>query len=106
MIGRSLSMTAVDRVSGVVGLWVPAMIRFPVLFACSVAVFAQSPGSIQTIVRTGPAAFSGDGGPADQATLNIAVDVSADPFGNLFIADQYNHRIRMVAPDGSISTVA
>lgn len=82
------------------------MIRFPVLFACSVAVFAQSPGSIQTIVGTGPAAFSGDGGPANQATLNIAVDVSADPFGNLFIADQYNHRIRMVAPDGSISTVA
>jgi uncharacterized protein (TIGR03437 family) len=38
--------------------------------------------------------------------LNVAVDVSTDRSGNLFIADQYNQRIRKVAPDGTISTVA
>jgi hypothetical protein len=67
---------------------------------------AQTSGSIQTIAGTGSASFSGDGGPASLATLNIAVDVSADRAGNLFIADQFNHRIRQIARDGTISTVA
>jgi uncharacterized protein (TIGR03437 family) len=82
------------------------MVR-PIVFSlCCVSLLAQTPGSIQTVAGTGPAAFSGDGGAATSATLNIAVDVSADHLGNLFIADQFNHRIRKIAPDGTISTVA
>ena len=75
-----------------------------VLFAA--ALYAQTPGTIQTIVGTGSATFSGDGGPAKSAALNVAVDVFADRSGNLFIADQNNHRIRKVTPDGNITTVA
>jgi len=75
-------------------------------FLCCVSLFGQAPGSIQTIAGTGSASFSGDGGLATSAALNIAVDVSADRAGNLFIADQFNHRIRKIAPNGIISTVA
>jgi uncharacterized protein (TIGR03437 family) len=81
-------------------------IRLTAFFLCCVCLFAQAPGSIQTIAGTGSASFSGDGGSATLAALNIAVDVSADRGGNLFIADQFNHRIRKIAPGGTISTVA
>ncbi|MEO6323410.1 MAG: hypothetical protein ABIT01_08340 [Thermoanaerobaculia bacterium] len=64
-------------------------------------------GVISTVVGTGTAGFSGDGGPATAAQLNLATGVFADPAGNLFIVDQYNDRIRKVsATTGTISTVA
>ena len=50
--------------------------------------------------------FSGDGGPANKATLDFPASVAADRSGNVYFADQYNHRIRRIAPDGTISTVA
>lgn len=40
--------------------------------------------------------FSGDGGPALEAELNLPSGVVADPIGILFIADSGNHRIRAV----------
>lgn len=40
--------------------------------------------------------FSGDGGPATEAELNLPSGVCADPIGILFIADSGNHRIRAV----------
>jgi sugar lactone lactonase YvrE len=61
---------------------------------------------ISTVVGNGTAAFSGDGGPATNASLNFPNAVEVDANGNLFIADYDNHRIRKVAPDGLISTVA
>jgi uncharacterized protein (TIGR03437 family) len=69
-------------------------------------LFAQTAGTINTIAGTGGALFSGDGGLATLAGLNVAVDVSADRAGNLYIADQFNHRIRRIAPNGVITTVA
>ncbi|MBI5104126.1 MAG: hypothetical protein HZB46_03915 [Solirubrobacterales bacterium] len=63
-------------------------------------------GTITTIAGTGLAGFSGDGGPATAAALNAPYGVSALPDGTIFIADQGNHRIRRIAPDGTISTVA
>ncbi len=50
--------------------------------------------------------YSGDGGPATNAALNSPFGVAVDAFGNLFIADTYNNRIREVGTDGIISTVA
>ncbi len=63
-------------------------------------------GIIQTLAGTGAPGFSGDGGPAAQAQLNAPYSVAADSAGNLYIADLGNNRVRKVAPDGSISTVA
>jgi uncharacterized protein (TIGR03437 family) len=82
------------------------MIRLTLFFLSCAALFAQSAGTIQTIAGTGSQSYSGDGGPATQAALNVPVEVYVDQHGNLFIADQYNNRIRKVTPGGTISTVA
>ena len=50
--------------------------------------------------------FSGDGGPATQATLSCPHSVAVDAAGNLFIADSANHAIRKVDTNGVITTVA
>jgi sugar lactone lactonase YvrE len=51
--------------------------------------------------------FSGDGGPAVDATLKYAESVALDLSGNLYIADTLNHRIRWVdASSGRIYTIA
>ena len=62
-------------------------------------------GIISTIAGTGVAGFSGDGGPATAAQLNSQNSIAFDAFGNLFIADGSNNRIRMVNTAGIISTV-
>src|SRR5262245_33874128 len=63
-------------------------------------------GVISTVAGTGTPGFSGDGGLATTAQLNLPSGVAVDPEGNLFIADSANRRIRKVTPDGMISTVA
>jgi hypothetical protein len=66
----------------------------------------KAQGTITTMAGTGAAGFSGDGGPAVQAALNQAVYLAFDGLGNLYIADQFNHRIRKVDANGVITTVA
>ena len=62
-------------------------------------------GRISTVAGTGWHGFRGDGGPAVEALLSVA-DVAADRAGNIYIADQHNHRIRKVNAAGVITTVA
>ena len=61
---------------------------------------------ITTVAGTGGAGYSGDGGPAASAKLSAPNSLAVDDSGYLFIADADNNRIRQVAPDGSITTVA
>ena len=63
-------------------------------------------GSIQTVAGTGVAGFAGDGGPASAALLNQPYGLAVDPTGNLYIADLGNARVRKIAVDGTIQTVA
>jgi len=63
-------------------------------------------GNINTFAGDGRETFAGDGGPATRASLNHPAGVAVDAAGNVYIADQLNHRIRRVAPDGIITTVA
>jgi uncharacterized protein (TIGR03437 family) len=63
-------------------------------------------GVISTFAGTGAAGFGGDGGPATSAKLYMPSSVFFDNAGNLFIADQFNGRVRKVTPAGIISTVA
>ena len=50
--------------------------------------------------------FGGDGGPAVAALLNSPAGVAVDRAGNLYIADQFNNRIRKVDTSGTITTIA
>ena len=62
---------------------------------------------ITTITGNGSQRFSGDGGLATQAQFHSLGGLATDASGNLYIADNYNNRIRMVsAATGIISTVA
>ncbi len=63
-------------------------------------------GIITTFAGSGVTGFSGDGGPATAAQLNGVVDAVADASGNVYLADRANHRIRRVAPNGIITTIA
>ncbi len=65
-------------------------------------------GTITTYAGNGTYGYGGDGGPATSAAVEfrgpfgLKVDVS----GNLFIADQYNYRVREIDISGNIYTVA
>lgn len=64
-------------------------------------------GIIMTVVGTGTAGFSGDGGPAQAASLNNPTGIAFDSAGNLYIADMGNARIRLVnGQTGIITTIA
>jgi hypothetical protein len=64
-------------------------------------------GFIYTTVGTGVQGFYGDGGPATAAELYGPANLVFDKKGNMFIADQWNNRIRRVdASTGYINTVA
>jgi hypothetical protein len=64
-------------------------------------------GIITTVAGTGVPGYSGDGGLATSAQLNDPRGVSVDAFGNIFIADSGNQRIRKVDHStGKIQTVA
>jgi sugar lactone lactonase YvrE len=62
--------------------------------------------AIHTVAGNGQPGYSGDGGPATQARLNIPEALALDSLGNLFIADYENDRVRRVDPSGTITTVA
>jgi uncharacterized protein (TIGR03437 family) len=63
-------------------------------------------GIISTVAGDATEGFSGDGGPAVNASINIPSDVAVDGAGNLYIADAGNNRIRKITPAGVISTIA
>jgi sugar lactone lactonase YvrE len=63
-------------------------------------------GTIHTVAGTGKAGFSGDGGPATAAELNTPQKLWATPDGEVYFADQSNHRIRRIDGRGIITTVA
>jgi DNA-binding beta-propeller fold protein YncE len=50
--------------------------------------------------------YRGDGGPADQAWVNLPTCTHYDAEGNLLIMDEANQVMRIVTPDGNINTFA
>jgi uncharacterized protein (TIGR03437 family) len=63
-------------------------------------------GILTALAGNAQFSFSGDGSQAIRSQLNGATGVSVDSAGNVYIADTGNNRLRMVAPNGTISTVA
>jgi hypothetical protein len=63
-------------------------------------------GIIITVAGSGTQGYFGDGGAAVSAGLNQPSGVAVDGAANLYIADSHNRRVRMVRPDGTITTIA
>ena len=64
-------------------------------------------GTITTVAGGGACTIAlGDGGPATQASVCDPTGVAVDAAGNLYVADFSDHRVRKIAPDGIITTVA
>ena len=64
-------------------------------------------GATTTIAGTGERGYSGDGGPATEAALNMPHEIQFDRDGDLYIVERDSHVVRKVdMTSGVISTVA
>ena len=61
-------------------------------------------GNVTTFAGSGKAAFVD--GVGLTASFNLPSCVAFDLIGNLFVADELNHRIRKISPSGNVSTFA
>jgi trimeric autotransporter adhesin len=66
----------------------------------------NSTGTISTVAGTGALGFNGDGIQATAAQLSRPAGVSIDNIGNIYFADNGNHRVRKIDLSGVISTIA
>ena len=90
------------------------------IFATTTGTFygqAMTAGDLYTVAGTTASSFSGDGGPALNATFSDLQSAIPDSAGNLLIADANNDRIRVIAEatstfygvkmtDGDVYTIA
>jgi uncharacterized protein (TIGR03437 family) len=68
---------------------------------CDLRVRKIAPdGIITTVAGNGTQGYSGDGGPAGTAALNLPVGLTVDAAGNIYIADLFNNAIRVLRPSG------
>src|SRR5579884_445176 len=77
----------------------------PSYLLISIACWGQT-YTITTVAGIGSSGYSGDGSPAMSAQLSGPSRVAIDQAGSLYIADQFNQRVRQVSPSGTISTIA
>ncbi len=62
--------------------------------------------TVVNVAGDGTQGFAGDGGPAGEARLSLPHSLAFGPRGVLYVADTGNARVRAIAPDGTITTVA
>jgi trimeric autotransporter adhesin len=84
-----------NTVSTLIALWLSAY-----------ALKAQTTFTISTVIGNGTGSDTGDGGPGVSATINAPGGLAFDAAGNLYISEQSGNRVRRVAPNGIITTVA
>jgi uncharacterized protein (TIGR03437 family) len=63
-------------------------------------------GIITTIAGIGLPAYSGDNGPALNASMDLVTDLAVDAAGNLYLTDYYNAALRKIDTTGMITTIA
>jgi len=63
-------------------------------------------GYINTIAGNGTYGFSGDGGHAISAAFEDPAGICGDVSGNIYVADEFNNRVRKINTTGIISTIA
>jgi hypothetical protein len=83
----------------------PLLIAMTALAGAGSAAATVPAPTLQLLAGTGVAGYLGDGGPATGAQLYQPMGVAVDAAGNVLVADLSN-RIRKIAPDGTITTIA
>ncbi len=71
--------------------------------ACKIRVVSAA-GVVTTLAGSGVATFAD--GTGASASFNYPWGVAVDSFGNVYVADSSNNRIRRVTPGGEVTTVA
>ena len=82
---------------------VPLIVVASTLFGFTLTAAANE---IVTIAGNGTDGFSGDGGPALAAGIGGISGLAVDTAGNVYFADTWNQRVRVVASTGVMSTIA
>ena len=71
-----------------------------------IRMVTKNTGIITTVAGTGTQGYNGDLRKATSAHLNWPSDITFDASGNLYIADTFNYRIRMITMStGNITTI-
>ena len=72
-----------------------------------IRVIDSDTGAIASVAGNGHAGYSGDGGAAVNASIDVPLDVVADSRGNIYLSDWHHHVVRRYDPvSGKIETVA
>ncbi len=88
-----ITFTAVDESGNVSG-------------AKTLTANAMPSSVLLTIAGNGAPGLGGDGGQATSANMGLSARITYDNGGNLYVCEYDLHRVRKIAPDGQISTVA
>jgi streptogramin lyase len=67
---------------------------------------ARAEWTISTVAGTGAQGFAGDGGPAKSAQVDNPYGIVRGPDGALWFCEYTGQRIRRIAPDGTLTTIA
>jgi sugar lactone lactonase YvrE len=65
-----------------------------------------STGMLDHVCGTGGRSYSGDGGPAETAVLDLPAGIAFDADGNLIVVDQANQVLRQIDLEGNITRIA
>ncbi|MEM6723942.1 MAG: gliding motility-associated C-terminal domain-containing protein [Bacteroidota bacterium] len=76
------------------------------IFGFCMLIVAQLPAQVVTTVAGVLDSVGAVNGPVDIATFNSPHGIATDSFGNVYVADRYNHMIRRITPDGVVETWA
>ena len=75
-----------------------------VFFLFLICTYLVQSQIITTIAGSGSSGFSGDGGLATKARLNLPFNITFDKSDNIYIADTYNNSIRKIDNESGIIT--
>jgi uncharacterized protein (TIGR03437 family) len=107
VIGNGTAGSGSNQLSGPQGVAVDSSGNVYVADTQNARIVKVTPGgSASTYAGNGSPGYGGDNGAATSAQIYTPTGVAVDAKGNLYIADYQNHRVRKVATDGTITTVA